>query len=306
MLIGLTFQLRPRFGRLSRRARIMSSSDAPATFALVEQVASVIGARPPQRIVVAGSYNAAYAVVGLRRRRVLMIGLPLWNCLSSNEKVALLAHEMGHDANNDVRRGWYLAAAVRALREWAVLLTPAPYFRQRRGRYRQTSSGQGMLMLEHLSELALAPVAALAWLLGAALDKAADRDGQTAEYRADRFSAQVAGRTAAASLVHHIMLGDRELNALAFAVTRGASDVWAAQRAAVNTLPAHESERCERLARRSMQRIDDSHPPSHCRLDFIRSLDDSTPLVDPAPAVMAAVDGEIYRYATAIAELFKR
>ncbi|WP_309114375.1 hypothetical protein [Saccharothrix sp.] len=50
-------------------------------------------------------FNAGASDHGLRRRRRLVLGLPLWGVLEPQQRVALPAHEMGHFVNGDPTRG---------------------------------------------------------------------------------------------------------------------------------------------------------------------------------------------------------
>jgi hypothetical protein len=114
VLLGVVWLVAPRPGRMGRGGRILTRVNAPQTYALADEVASIISARPPDAIVVTGAFNAGYGIVGLRRTRVLEIGRPLWNILTPPERVALLGHEMGHDVSRDRRRSSSRASAMGA------------------------------------------------------------------------------------------------------------------------------------------------------------------------------------------------
>jgi heat shock protein HtpX len=70
--------------------------EAPTLFAVVDRVASAVGTRAPRVIAVGSNYNAAVSAYGLRRRRVLYLGLAMWGVLTPQQLVALLGHELGH------------------------------------------------------------------------------------------------------------------------------------------------------------------------------------------------------------------
>ncbi|HEY7296021.1 MAG TPA: M48 family metalloprotease [Dehalococcoidia bacterium] len=57
-------------------------------------------------IAVTPASNAAFGRMGWRRRRVLLLGQPLPLTLDSQERVALLGHELGHGVNGDAVRGF--------------------------------------------------------------------------------------------------------------------------------------------------------------------------------------------------------
>ena len=76
-------------------------------------------------IVVDVDWNAAWTLAGWRRRRVLVLGLPMLAALGPQQRVALIAHELGHDRNGDVIRGLFVGSAVNGLRALSWLLHPS-------------------------------------------------------------------------------------------------------------------------------------------------------------------------------------
>jgi len=88
--LGLAVALRPRFGRISPDVEVLSRQRAPALFQLVDEVAAAIDAPVPHVVAVCDKFDAYATSVGLRRRRVLCLGLPLWGALNPQERVALL------------------------------------------------------------------------------------------------------------------------------------------------------------------------------------------------------------------------
>ncbi|MBC9001099.1 M48 family metallopeptidase [Micromonospora aurantiaca (nom. illeg.)] len=153
-LIALAVALRPRFGRLDRDLDVLTEREAPELHALVREVATAVGAPMPHVIGVGGGINAYATSVGLRRRRVLGLGLPLWGALDGPARVALLGHELGHFVNGDVRRGPVTQPAL------TMLGNAADLFRPRGG-----SDGGGLLVMvgEWLGHLA-------SWALSRLLD----------------------------------------------------------------------------------------------------------------------------------------
>jgi Zn-dependent protease with chaperone function len=74
--------------------------DAPTLFQEVNQVARRLGVKPPDQIRLA--YLPCCGVVGWRRSRILLLGLPLLQVLTVAEFRAVLAHELTHLARGDV------------------------------------------------------------------------------------------------------------------------------------------------------------------------------------------------------------
>ncbi len=65
---------------------------------------AAVGAPAPHVIVVGSEFGAHSGSVGLRRQRVLWLGLALFGALPPQQRVALLANQLGHFVNGDVRR----------------------------------------------------------------------------------------------------------------------------------------------------------------------------------------------------------
>ncbi|WP_231925330.1 M48 family metallopeptidase [Micromonospora purpureochromogenes] len=200
-LVGLAVALRPRFGRVDPELEVLSREQAPELHALVEEVAAAIGAPVPHVVGVDGSINAYATSVGLRRRRVLCLGLPLWGSLDGQTRVALLGHELGHFVNGDVRRLLVTDPALTMLGSAADLFRPA-----------QASQGGGLLEMigEAIGRM-------LSWLLSRLLFAGhlllvvtALRDSQRAEYLADEMSARAAG-TAGATRLLDVLLSDESV-----------------------------------------------------------------------------------------------
>ena len=68
--------------------------DAPTLFQEVAAVARRLGVKPPDQIRLA--YLPCCGVVGWRRTRILLLGLPLLQVLTQAELRAVLAHELAH------------------------------------------------------------------------------------------------------------------------------------------------------------------------------------------------------------------
>lgn len=285
ILTGVLAEITPRWTRVPRGDRVLTPERAPASFAVLATVAEAAGTRPPDLLTVESNANASLGIVGVRRRRVIVIGMLLWNALSPEQKVAVLAHEFGHDVNRDHRRRWLLFTAVEALLRWARLLRPD---RIRTGRYR------GIVPLaESLVDLFLAGVYTVVLAFGLGLQRLMQRIGQMAEYRADLVALRVAGREAAVGALTRTMLGDVGGRAVLLAINRREPDVWAFQREVLAALPEREVLRAERASRRALQRVDDSHPPTHYRLDFLRAQPAAGPELRLAPDAIAAMDAEL-------------
>jgi Zn-dependent protease with chaperone function len=93
---------RPEFVPPSRQ---LKRDEAPALFAMVEELAAQAGTEAPTELYLDWLPNLAVTETGgvLRSRRVLIIGVPLVAILSVEELRAGLAHELGHFVGGDTR-----------------------------------------------------------------------------------------------------------------------------------------------------------------------------------------------------------
>lgn len=75
-------------------------------------------------IVVTPAVDASVTTYGIRRRRLLKLGLGLWEITGPQQRIALLGHQLGHYANGDMRHGLVVANALRSLNMWLYLMEP--------------------------------------------------------------------------------------------------------------------------------------------------------------------------------------
>ncbi|MER5637159.1 M48 family metallopeptidase [Kitasatospora sp. NPDC002227] len=283
-LAVLAVGTRPSLGRAPERGTVLARDKAPALYGLADRVAQVLGAQPVHLIRTNGRFNASFGRVGLRRRSVLTIGIPLWQALTPQQRVALLAHELGHSVNGDTRRGLWLGSALATLDSWYRILRPA--------RVRRAST------LDVLSKALLRPGAWLVERLLLLLDRLTTRSGQAAEYRADALAATTASTEAARGMLETLLLGtsartvlDRFRNS---AVGRAGSrqrqqqpaDLWTALGDHLAAVPRLERERLLRVSIRELGAVDVSHPPTYLRLRML----DHRPVTEAA-VVLGTAEG---------------
>src|SRR3954469_1210524 len=115
LLLLIAAYLVPQLGRVPRHAEVLTREQAPALYGLIDRMGVALGAPPPDLIGVEPWFNAQTTVVGLRRQRVLTLGLALWGALSPQQRVALIGHELAHFGNGDVRRGFVVSPAMTTL-----------------------------------------------------------------------------------------------------------------------------------------------------------------------------------------------
>ncbi len=201
LLLVLGLALRPRFGRVPRSSRRLSRDFAPLLFSLVKRVASDVGARAPDHIVLTLGTVVTLQNCGVRRRTTLYVGGLRWLALSPQTRVALLAHELGHTVNDDPNRSRLVQPMLTAVGSLAETTHAERTLADIVGRNRRRTNLAGRL------GNAVLWVVSRPILLGQAALRAAGLGARhRAEYRADVVSASVAGTDAALAYVDRLLL----------------------------------------------------------------------------------------------------
>jgi Zn-dependent protease with chaperone function len=102
----------------------LTGSESGALYDLVEEIRRAIDAQPVDSITITGGFNAAAVVYSspwrFRRRRTLVLGLPVLTTLSKTELRAVVAHELAHFSS---AYDGYAAWVYRIRRSWLALRT---------------------------------------------------------------------------------------------------------------------------------------------------------------------------------------
>ncbi len=289
LLLGVAWLTRPRPGSAPDGVRWV---DAPRTVGLVREVAQAADAPVPHRVGFDERLNASYAVVGWRRERLLVIGLPLWEALPPQQRVALLGHELGHAAARDSRHLLLVSTALEALHEWMLVCR---YETTAAAEVRHSVMLRGEPFLVQLGEIITRWLLALLGLVPAAvyglLLVITQRQSQRAEYGADVAGTRVAGRTAMTGALSTLM----ESDALDLAMRRTVmgtdrGDVLAAVRAESRRLAAGGWPSRQNRHRNGPY---DSHPPDDLRRALVATLPELPPAVALDPISAQHIDAEL-------------
>ncbi|MFG3134997.1 M48 family metallopeptidase [Streptomyces sp. NPDC048211] len=255
--------LRPRFARLPEDEPVLRRAEAPELFALVDEIAATTGTTGVHAASVTDAYNASVSTYGLRRRRLLSIGLGLWESLTTEQRIALLGHELGHYANGDTRRGLIVGNALRSLNTWRYLLSPVEH----------PTPVEAVFNF-----LYLLPRSAVTGAL-MALDHLTLRATQRGEYLADSFAARCGSTEAAVGMLDRLLVSEsataallRESNSHRTRRTGAPADsnasrngLWEHLAAHMDSIPASEYERQRRCGALRGHSVDSTHPPTHLR-----------------------------------------
>ncbi|MED7827358.1 M48 family metallopeptidase [Streptomyces chiangmaiensis] len=285
LLLALAWPLRPRAARLPKADPILHRDDAPELYALVDEVAQVVGTRGIDEVRVDTKVNASVMAHGVRGRRLLMLGVPLWEILTPQQRIALLGHELAHYSNGDTRQGLVVSTAYRSLTTWHYYFTPIA---------KPSAAEMFINLLYIVPRLLLQGVLTL-------LDHLTLRATQRAEYLADREAARAASTEAAVGLMDRLLVTEsaaaalrREASQAALAGRRGArtveakpEEIWERLRAHMASIPEYEYERQRRAGVRRGHSVDATHPPTHLRRTCL--------LVGPAAPAAVVTDDERQR-----------
>ncbi|WP_151480905.1 M48 family metallopeptidase [Streptomyces albicerus] len=274
----LAWTLRPRFPGLPDDKPLLRRTDAPDLFALIDEVAAVVGTRGVDTVAVSTEANASVTTYGIRGRRLLTLGLPLWEILTPQQRIALLGHELGHYSNGDTRHGLVIGNALRSLTTWRYYIAPA----------------SNPNLVEAFINLVYALPRSLIQGLLMVLDRLTLRATQRAEYLADSLAARAGSTEAAAAVMNRLLVVSsavsmlqREANAQQVG-RHGTTDqepwhgLWERLGAHMESIPESEYERQRRIAALRGHSVDSTHPPTHLRRQCLLA---GTPL---SAAVVAA------------------
>lgn len=259
LFLLLAWVARPRFDHMP--TQIAPMSDLPSLYELTNRIACTIGAPPVDAIRIDASFNASFAQIGVKRTRVLSLGLPLWTLLTDQERIALLGHELGHCVNGDPNRGLIVGSAINTLASWSELLHPGP----------AASSAIGILLLPFT--LLMIGVAKGVRLLFYALIHLLWQDSQRAEYLADHLGATVGGSNSMLLLLNQLALSATFWNTLQRTSLAGAGqelDFFQELRHQMEIVPLRERERIKRVTLKEESRLDATHPPTVYRIEMLK------------------------------------
>ncbi|HEX5052822.1 MAG TPA: M48 family metallopeptidase [Planctomycetota bacterium] len=102
----------PRPARFPDPGVRLREPDQPELFRLIQSVAKDVGQAPPAEVFLVGDVNAFVAergsVLGLGGTRIMGLGLPLLQVLTTRQLRSVIAHEFGHFHGGDTRLGPFI------------------------------------------------------------------------------------------------------------------------------------------------------------------------------------------------------
>lgn len=286
MLLGVL--IRPRLGGIKSETVLLPRQVAPTLYGLCDRVTTALGGKPVDVVAFDARFNASHGQVGIRRRRVLWIGAPMWNILAADQRVGLLGHEFAHQVNGDLSFGTVVGSAISTLAAWHSTLRPGVW---------SPGSGDifgffetiGQLLARGLYREMRRIVEAIYGLEESLLY----RSGQRAEYYADRVAGHVVGTEPLLGLLDSFHLDRVCTLAIRYAARREESDIWASERNFVRDFSPMEWERLRRIDARRGTAVDDTHPPTNLRVEMLKSRPQEAGAIKVSEAESLAIDAEM-------------
>jgi Zn-dependent protease with chaperone function len=241
------------------KGSVVERAEAPEFFRLADEISASAGALPFGAVLLDGEVATSSVRPGVRRSTVLSIGLPLWESLTPDERVALVAHEAGHGVNGDPWRGLLIGTSLRTLDHWHDFARPGT---------KQEAKEEGLLAQFTWGGQ---------WVAAAAIEVV--RKLQTritmpahrrAEFQADRVAASVAGTSAVCSLLDRTIF-ESSINFAVRRAIRNDDDIWDSIRRRFDELPESDRTTIRHAAVVDAVSTDDDHPPTHERVEALRS-----------------------------------
>ena len=256
-----TWLLRPVVYRLEETEVVLSRHDLPTLFKIIDEICREAQIKPVDGVILSGNYNASITSIGWRQKRIMNIGLPLFHILTLDEKVSVLAHEIGHLKHGDTWRGWYIQTAQNSLATWYETLQPDTI------EVSETLGAFEVISLFIMKGLSYIPYAGY-YLFGYLLYQ----DSQRAEYEADQFEASISGSEVAVRVLEKIQLGDSISSTIyKAALSRKEIDMYQEIKVMVDQMPIQELKRIKVIGELEKTRLSLTHPPTHFRIRMLQS-----------------------------------
>ncbi|MEK7433613.1 MAG: M48 family metallopeptidase [Cyanobacteriota bacterium] len=253
----------------------LSKDNFPELYNLVNQVCNELKTTNVEGIILNEDFNASISEYGFSRKKVLRIGLPLWNVLNEEEKLDLLGHEISHCTNKDPSRRIVIGTAIDILIDTGHAIYPDKllsndissdtwgYIPMELGKYVAIPINLLLRLISHILYFFARSLCQMIWV-----------DSQRAEYLADLNATKIMGKKSAISGMEKSFLYeiiDFELSKLALKNNKELEniDFFTILNDKVSNLPFHETERLKRLSKFENHRLDATHPPTIYRIKML-------------------------------------
>ncbi|WP_243297851.1 M48 family metallopeptidase [Bacillus litorisediminis] len=264
LLFGLSWVLRPRIDRLEKDQFILPRDEFPTLYGICEKISEEMNTKKVDGIIIDHGFNASITEVGFRRKVIVTVGLPLFSILNADERLSVLAHEIGHKENKDLSKSFYLGTAISTIYTWFDLLYPD-----------KATNGEredGMSLLEVPAYYFMKAISFIPYSLIYLLTFLLYRNKQVAEFKADLFEAEVTGTHTAIQVLEKLHYGDLFAHiSRKVALNNEKLNLFTELKSRVANLPERERKRLKRKTELEKTRIDTTHPATHLRMNLLKA-----------------------------------
>ncbi|OPA76880.1 hypothetical protein BVG16_17165 [Paenibacillus selenitireducens] len=277
----------PRIHKLDKDVIPLSPEKFPVFTKLVQDVSAYLGVSKVHGIYMNKSFNAYFTRVGLRRRKYFCFGLPLLKTLEPEEIIALIGHEVAHDAHNDLGRESYVHLAVHSLRQWYSIAQPArdKIWELSTFGYLHYINYFIMKLFSWIPYSGLYILTHLMW-----------NESQRSEFLADLRGSEVSGTEAYMNQQHKMYYAATFYNSLhRYALNREHMNIsfFDFYQQELTTIPEREIERIRRVERMEGTRLDATHPPTAQRITLLEQSSFQYPKITLTPDDVAKLVQEL-------------
>lgn len=284
LLLVLAIVSRPRAGRPVESVGTAVPGTAPETFRLLENVCTHIGAPTVHELRITSLLETSTEVVGLRRRRVLNVGAPLWASMGPEARVALLTHQVAHLKHRELVVARWTRRSLVTLQEWWLVLGGQRNIED----VNPTSERNAQ---SWLLQVGLSPLRAIVMAYYRLVVTSVAPLCQRGERLADLDALEAGGRAGALGMLDGLMgAGSMEVALTRARLTR--TDLETALRTSLSATGAEVLE-ARRRPLGPGSRVDECHPSTALRYQ----------LLECEPSVGAAVHADASQWAVIDAEL---
>lgn len=285
LLLGVSWLARPRLPGLEKGEHILTREDLPELYEVLDRLCADMGSRQIDGIILNGEYNASIQMIGIKNKVILRLGLPLLSVLEEQETAALIGHEIGHLINGDLTRKSYIGYALFTVYTWIELLEPTSEQMQ----FEYT-------VLEWVSAYVQKLLAFFPKVLFYSLLYLLFHNSQRAEYFADDVAAKVAGREASISLMEKLGYDPVYYYAIRKAALTAKQSFFDILTEQFADMPDKEKRRLHKIGELEKSKIDDTHPPTCYRINYLKSRDSRVPIITPDSGKMNKIKQELAPY----------
>lgn len=303
LCIGLFYISKPKLLKIDK-SKFVSKKDFSELYKAVNLVCKKFNTSEVEGIIIDEEFNASITEYGLKKKKVLFIGLPLWSVLNDEEKLDLIGHEIAHCVNGDPSRNKIISTGINTLIKFGNSIHPESLL----GNYFIPYYGGFRSFTLELSKYAILPInillvgiSNLLWNLSYILNNLVWIDSQKAEYLADILASSICGNKASISGMKKCSYSDIFYFELQNLVLKGKKtmnnvDIFEEVNNKIKTLPDHEIDRLNRLLTKEEHKIDIKHPPTYSRILLLeeKGYKDGTDIKDKID--FAKIENELNPY----------